>query len=172
MPNPEAIAVVHAAVSLSRSHAHAPAIDLLDLVMKGRIDETLDFADPTAVNGSLAAPVAPFGQLLAAACDEAMTPIEWAAFTAPAAEASLRNGCLEIWRVHVLPRSLHDMGWSSAACLEVLDTPLALFMLAASVNCRTVGGLPVFQIAAAQLRRSVARGLRRVRCNAGLDDLA
>jgi hypothetical protein len=42
--------------------------------MRGR---ALDFADRTAVNGSLASPGAPFGQLLGAAFDEAMTPNEW-----------------------------------------------------------------------------------------------
>ena len=68
-------------MDLARSHVPAPAIDVLDLAMKGRIRQAVDFTDPTAENGSLAAPGAPFGQLLAAAFDEAMTPNEWAAFT-------------------------------------------------------------------------------------------
>ena len=72
--------------------------------MKGHIDQVLDFTDPAAPNGSLSAPGAPFGQLLAAAFDEAMTPNEWAAFTGPTAEPALRDGCLEIWRIHVVPR--------------------------------------------------------------------
>ena len=101
MPNLDAQAVVQAAVHLNRSHPHAPAIDVLDLVMEGRIDQTLDFAHPA---GSLAEPGSPFGKLLAAAFDEAMTANEWAAFTGPAAEPPLREGCLEIWRTHVLPR--------------------------------------------------------------------
>jgi hypothetical protein len=46
---------------------------VLDLVMCGRADQVLDFDDPVAPNGSLAAPSAPFGQLLAAAFDEAIT---------------------------------------------------------------------------------------------------
>jgi len=104
MPNPEALAVAQAAVSLTRTHRHAPALDVLDVVMKGRIDHVLDFTDPAAPHGSLAAPDAPFGQLLTAAFDEAMTPIEWAAFTGPTAEASLRDACLDIWRIHVVPR--------------------------------------------------------------------
>jgi hypothetical protein len=33
-----------------------------------------------------------------------MTPVEWAAFTGPAAEPSLREGCLQIWRNYVLAR--------------------------------------------------------------------
>jgi hypothetical protein len=39
---------------------------VLDLVMRGRADQVLDFDDP-------AAPSAAFGELLAAAFDEAMT---------------------------------------------------------------------------------------------------
>jgi hypothetical protein len=34
----------------------------------------------------------------------ALTPNEWAAFTGPTADAALRDGCLEIWRVYVMPR--------------------------------------------------------------------
>jgi hypothetical protein len=33
-----------------------------------------------------------------------MTPVEWKAFTDTAADAGLRDGCLEIWRVYVIPR--------------------------------------------------------------------
>jgi hypothetical protein len=78
--------------------------DVLNLVTEGRIDQVLDLTDPAAPIGSLAAPGAPFGQLLAAAFDEATTPNEWAAFAGPTAEASLRDACLEIWRVYVVPR--------------------------------------------------------------------
>ena len=41
--------------------------------MRGRAEQVLDFDDPAAPNGSLATPSAAFGQLLAAAFDEAMT---------------------------------------------------------------------------------------------------
>jgi hypothetical protein len=58
-------------------------MDVLDLVTRGRSDQVLDFGDPAAQNRSLAAPGTPFGQLLAAAFDEAMTAREWAAFTGP-----------------------------------------------------------------------------------------
>ncbi len=104
MANLQAIAVVQATVNLARTHPHAPALDVLDLVMKGRIEQTLDFSDLAAVDGSLAAPGSPFGRIIAAAFDEAMTPNELAAFTGPAAEAALRDACLEIWRIQVVPR--------------------------------------------------------------------
>jgi hypothetical protein len=76
---------------------------VLDLVMRGRADQLLDFSDLAAPNGTLAAPGAPFGQLLAAAFDEAMTPAEWATFTGPTADAAPRDGCMETWRVYVVP---------------------------------------------------------------------
>ena len=86
---------------------------VLDLVMKGRIDQVLDFTDPAAPHGSLAAPGAPFGQFLAAAFDEAVTPAEWKAFTGALADAALRDGCLEMWRVYVMPRfETRYCGWS------------------------------------------------------------
>jgi hypothetical protein len=83
---PKALAVVQAAISLSRTHRYAPKLDVLDLVMKGRIDQVLDFTEPTTPQRSLAAPGAPFGQLLAAAFDEAMTPPALAVLAHPAAE--------------------------------------------------------------------------------------
>jgi len=46
MANLEAAAVAHGG-SLSRTHPHPPAIDVLDLVMKVRIDRVLDFAQPS-----------------------------------------------------------------------------------------------------------------------------
>jgi hypothetical protein len=104
MSSRDALALVQTAISLIRTHPHAPALDALDLVMRGRADQVLDFSDPTAPNGSLAAPAMPFGQLIAAAFDQAMTPAEWKAFTGATADPGLRDGCLEIWRVYVMPR--------------------------------------------------------------------
>jgi uncharacterized protein YfaA (DUF2138 family) len=72
--------------------------------MRGRAGQVLDFSDPAAPNGSLAAPSASFGQLLAVAFDEAMTPTESKALTGSAPDPKLRDGCLEIWRRHVVPR--------------------------------------------------------------------
>ena len=104
MANPDAKIVVASAVNLTRTHPQAPALDVLDLVMTGRTDQILDFKGPTASNGSLADPGSPFGSLLAAAFDEAMTPNEWAAFTGSNALPALRDACLEIWRTYVMPR--------------------------------------------------------------------
>ena len=97
MHNPQALGIAQAALSLTRTHPHARAIDVLDLVMRGQIDQALDFAN-------FAAPAAPFGQLVAAAFDDAMTPVEWKAFTGATADAQLRQGCLELWRTYVMPQ--------------------------------------------------------------------
>jgi hypothetical protein len=77
-----------AAVNLTSTHPHAPALQGLEPFMRGRADQVLDFADSAAPNGSLAAPGAPFGQRLAAAFDEAMT----ASPSWPAVTVSFRLG--------------------------------------------------------------------------------
>lgn len=72
--------------------------------MRGGAEQAPGLADPTAVNGCLAAPGAQLDQRFAAAIDEAMPPSEWAAFTGADALPVLRNACLEIFRVHLMPR--------------------------------------------------------------------
>jgi hypothetical protein len=121
VPNDAALAVVQATVSLSRRHPHAPALDVLDLVMRGRIDQVLDFGDPAAPISSIAEPGGRFGQLLAAAFDEAMTPNEWVAFTKPTADPALSEGCMAIWRVHVVPRKKVEMLFAHLKRILKLD---------------------------------------------------
>jgi hypothetical protein len=104
MATPDALAVVQTAVSLRRTHRHAPPLDVLDLAMRGGAGPVLDFGDTAAANASLVSPAMPFGQLIAEAFDKAMTPLEWTAFTGATADSSLRVGCLQIWRVLVMPR--------------------------------------------------------------------
>lgn len=110
MANPDARAVVDTAVSLSISHPHAPARDVLALALQGRAGQVLDFGDTAAPLGSLAAPVEPFGQLVAAAYDQAMTPDEWKLFTGPDAHPKLRMACLMAWRSDVTPKMAIEHG--------------------------------------------------------------
>ena len=77
-----AAALIDAMMKLRRSHAHAPPSDVLDLVLEGR----------------------EFGQVLAAAFDECMTPLEWAMFTGPNADPALHDGCLASWRIYAIAR--------------------------------------------------------------------
>jgi hypothetical protein len=94
-------------------------LDVLDLVMRERADQVLDFTDPTVPNGSLAASGTPFGQPLTSAFDEAMTRAEWMAFTRETADTGLRNGCIEIWRVYVMPGSRPGVGGSQWAAVAM-----------------------------------------------------
>lgn len=110
MSNAEARTVISDAISLSTSHPHAPAADVLELVLRGRRGQVLDFEDPGALLGSLAAPGGPFGQLVAAAFDSAMTPHEWRLFTGPDAHPKLRMACLMAWRSDVVPKMAFQHG--------------------------------------------------------------
>lgn len=104
MPNPAAIAVVTAAISLTRTHGHAPPLDILDIVMQGLGGQTLDFADSGARHCSLVDPAESFGQLVAAGLDKGMYPEEWVAFTSDRADPRLRDACMGVWRDEVLPK--------------------------------------------------------------------
>lgn len=111
MSNAEARSVVSDAVSLSASHPHAPAVDVLALALKRRAGQVLEFEHTGALLGCLASPGGPFGQLLAAAFDSAMTPHEWSVFTGTDAHPKLRMACLMAWRSDVVPKMAlqHDV---------------------------------------------------------------
>jgi hypothetical protein len=82
MSTPEAQKIATEAVTLRKSHAHAPALDILDLVMKHHHHRCFDFGD-------LATPPAPFALVVAEAFDQGMTVDEWARWTIPPADPVL-----------------------------------------------------------------------------------
>ena len=88
--------VAQAAVALARSHPQAPALDVLDVVMKGRHGATLD---PSA---AWVLPSSQFGGVLAAAFDCGMTPEEWAVWSVPPADPVLIAALLQLWPEKVL----------------------------------------------------------------------
>jgi hypothetical protein len=100
----EAIAIVSDTVALRRSHASAPPLDALDLVMQGRAGQALNFLEVCAPHGSLAAPSTDFGQAVAAAFDRGMIPADWVRLTSDAADPRVRTACLDIWRDEVFPK--------------------------------------------------------------------
>lgn len=102
MASPEAITVAESTVDLGLSHAHAPPLDVLNLVMRGREGQTLDFSYPRARHGSLADSASPFGQIVAAALDGGMDPPDWIDFTSDRAHAGMRATLLQIWRDDIL----------------------------------------------------------------------
>ncbi len=72
MADPLARAIATEALALRASHAHAPVIDIFDLVMRGRDHRHIVFAD-------LADPPHPFALLIA---EGFVTPNEWAGMLA------------------------------------------------------------------------------------------
>ena len=85
MPATIGPALAAAAVALTRSHAHAPPLDVLDVVLRGHAGATFDPCAPWVQ------PAAPFGQVLAAA---------W--WSAPSADPALRLALARVWRDEVL----------------------------------------------------------------------
>lgn len=104
MANPEAQSLCRAVEALTRSHAHAPADDVLALVMHGREGQALDFGEASAEHGSLVSPRSTFGQVLAAVFDRAAPPGEWMTSTGPDAHALVRQAMLIIWQEQVVSR--------------------------------------------------------------------
>jgi len=92
-------AIVSEALALRASHAHAPAADVLDLVMQGRRYRLVDFGDHML-------PPAPFALLVAEAVGDHMSADEWEAFTGPKADASLRATLQLQFALNVWPKFL------------------------------------------------------------------
>lgn len=78
-----ATAIVRESLALSVSHPHAPPLDVLDLVMRGRQGCLLDF-------GLHMVPPDPFAILVAQAMGDPMPPEDWESFTGPEADPRLR----------------------------------------------------------------------------------
>ncbi len=93
----QAVSVVHQVESLRLSHPHAPALDVLDLVMRGRTGKPIDFGD-------LALPPREFALTVAEAFDTVTTRAEWQAWTRPGADPQARAAALAIWPIEVWPK--------------------------------------------------------------------
>ncbi len=89
--------IVASALVLRISHPHAPALDVLDLVMGGVDAHGLDF-------GGHSVPPAAFALLVAEAFDSAMTPADWRGLTGPEADPTVRAALLGLWAAEVWPR--------------------------------------------------------------------
>jgi hypothetical protein len=90
-------------LTLCRAHAHKPALDVLDLVMKDRRHRLPEF-------GELALPPAPFALVVAEALDGGMTADEWALMTGFRADPALRTAVLDLWAAEVWPRFVQRYG--------------------------------------------------------------
>jgi hypothetical protein len=92
------------AVALRRSHPHAPALDVLDLVFEGGGGVGCDFSCTASDGRALVHPRGAFGQLIAEAFDRGMTPAEWMQLTGPSAAPELVEALDRIWATYVVPR--------------------------------------------------------------------
>lgn len=99
MSDPIAQAIVNESLALRASHAHAPAADVLDLVMQGRQYRLIDF-------GEHLLPPAAFALLVAEAVGDHMSATEWETFTGPKADASLRATLQLQYALNVWPKFL------------------------------------------------------------------
>lgn len=76
------------------SHQHAPALDVLDLVMRGHYGQPVEFGDEGV-------PPAEFALTVAEALGDGMTRAEWLAWTRPGADPQARAAALAMWPIEV-----------------------------------------------------------------------
>jgi hypothetical protein len=92
------------AVELHRALPSAPALDVLDRAMRRPV--------PQLIDQSLMHPASPFGQMIAAAFDTAMTPEEWSAWAGEGAEHTIQDALLRVWNDEVLPKFRSRYGFN------------------------------------------------------------
>ena len=97
--------LIEEALALRRSHPHAPAADVLDLVMKGRTPWLEDFLDHMV-------PPSPFALLVAEAVDDCMCAADWLGMTGPKSEPAIRDALVQLYREAVWPKFVKRYGWS------------------------------------------------------------
>lgn len=105
-PDPEAQRAAGEALALRRSHPHAPALDVLDLVMPNRTGTLTSF-------GAEIEPATPFGFLLAEAFDTGMAPEDWRLVTHPNTPPGVVAALRGIWTGEVLPKFAKRYGLAS-----------------------------------------------------------
>lgn len=111
MPSTVANNIIGEALALRASHPHAPAGDVLDLVLRGHKDLWLeDLLDHIV-------PPAPFALLVAEAVRDCMSSAEWQAFTGPKADERLRAVMLQEYKNSVVPKFVGRFGWSPPGAL-------------------------------------------------------
>jgi hypothetical protein len=92
--------IAHAAVTLRRTHPHAPALDVLDVVFKGRRGQAVKFVRPPD----------PFALLVAEVFDKGMPPEDWAGFFGPHGDLRVRPTLERIWANEVWSAFLQRYG--------------------------------------------------------------
>lgn len=95
MKDSTAARIVSTALSLRRDYPLATALEVLDMAFEGMHRAQLDFTDRNLPHGDHTDPREPFGQLLAAAVDDAMSPEAWVNLLATAEDPA---PLLDWWR--------------------------------------------------------------------------
>jgi hypothetical protein len=105
MSHPTALAIINEALALRASHPHAPAADVLDLVMKDRAPWLVDLFDHMV-------PPSPFALLVAEAVGDLSPAEEWRALTGPAADGRVRDAMQRMYVETVRARFIRRYGLS------------------------------------------------------------
>ena len=105
MPDPTALAIANEALALRVSHPHAPALDVLDLVMNRRSPWLEDFLECVV-------PPAPLALLVAEAVDDCMTTADWRGPTGPNTDPRVRDALVQLYRESVWPKFVRRYGLS------------------------------------------------------------
>lgn len=93
------------ALARRRSHPHAPARDVLDLVIRGRGLWLEDFFERMV-------PPDPFALLVAEAVGDFSPPAEWLALTGPNSNDGVRAAMRQNYAETVLPKFVKRYGWT------------------------------------------------------------
>jgi hypothetical protein len=81
--------IVAEILALRRSHPHASPVDVLDLVMRGRLGQRIDFGDVF--------PISDFGLIVVEAFDKGMPPGDWVSLLGPRGDPRVRATLMQIW---------------------------------------------------------------------------
>lgn len=109
-PNPED--VVQEALALRASHPHAPPLDVLDLVIRGR-EPWLDDLREHLI------PPSPFALLVAEAFGDVSPADEWRALSGPNADPAVRAAMRRMYDECVLSKFVRRYGWTSPQALRM-----------------------------------------------------
>src|SRR5688572_2119665 len=100
-----ALSIVNEALALRRSHPKAPALDVLDLVIRGRGAWLENFLDHMM-------PPSPFALLVAEAVGDLSPAAEWIALTGSSADEKVRAAMRQVYAESVWPKFVKRYGFS------------------------------------------------------------
>ena len=97
----------NAALLMAELQRAMPGLQAIEL-----LDEAMHRSPRPPLDSALLLPSSPFGQVIAAAFDDAMTPDEWEAWAGEGSERLLQDALLRLWHAEVLPKFRSRYGLS------------------------------------------------------------